>query len=352
MSVSQHTIARRSWQRLVGAHPARELAVGWIWAAVVVGWPSIVLVVHVVSEAILGPLALPFTPARFLWTLLADAVLLGVLISARIALRRGAAVDLLALQPILPASLRGGDSLAKEIDDVAPPLRVLGTCVGLGGGLAMATLDPVLRGLYDHASAFDPRYLLFVLQIMLFGALGARLFMTEVHMTRAYARLGERVELDLLDHAAVLVFGRKGLRSVAVWVLVSSAVSMFWVLDAAGSANVGLPFVLLGIATAALVAPSLGVRRNLARVKARELDVVTRAIRGERHTLLGEGGSEEPGRAGHLADLIAYESYVRGIREWPFDLSIVSRSLLFVVLGCGSWLGAALVERLLGLLLD
>ena len=40
------------------------------------------------------------------------------------------------------------------------------------------------------------------------------------------------------------------------------------------------------------------------------------------------------------------------VRDWPFDLSIVSRSFLLSLLGAGSWLGGAVVERLLNLLLD
>jgi len=43
---------------------------------------------------------------------------------------------------------------------------------------------------------------------------------------------------------------------------------------------------------------------------------------------------------------------VKSVREWPFDLSIVSRSGLLILLGAGSWLGGAVVERLLNRLLD
>jgi len=43
---------------------------------------------------------------------------------------------------------------------------------------------------------------------------------------------------------------------------------------------------------------------------------------------------------------------VTSIRESPFDVSIAARSALLIVLGAGSWLGGAVVERLLGLALD
>jgi hypothetical protein len=53
-----------------------------------------------------------------------------------------------------------------------------------------------------------------------------------------------------------------------------------------------------------------------------------------------------------LANLIAYRSLVNGVSEWPFDLSTLLRTGLIVALGVGSWLGGALVERLLGIVLQ
>jgi hypothetical protein len=43
---------------------------------------------------------------------------------------------------------------------------------------------------------------------------------------------------------------------------------------------------------------------------------------------------------------------VKSLREWPFDLSIIARTALLFVLGGGSWLGGAIVERLLTAALD
>ena len=51
-----------------------------------------------------------------------------------------------------------------------------------------------------------------------------------------------------------------------------------------------------------------------------------------------------------MADLIAYRSLVQSVHEWPFDVSSLARFLLFGALGVGSWLGGALVERLLDIL--
>ncbi|MCZ6783588.1 MAG: hypothetical protein O7G30_09800, partial [Proteobacteria bacterium] len=48
---------------------------------------------------------------------------------------------------------------------------------------------------------------------------------------------------------------------------------------------------------------------------------------------------------GHLSDLLAYRAYVESLREWPFDTSTLVRFALYTLIPVGSWLGGALVER-------
>ena len=53
-----------------------------------------------------------------------------------------------------------------------------------------------------------------------------------------------------------------------------------------------------------------------------------------------------------LADLVAYRGLVDAAREWPFDASTVRRFGLYMLIPLGSWLGGALVERLMFLETD
>ena len=53
-----------------------------------------------------------------------------------------------------------------------------------------------------------------------------------------------------------------------------------------------------------------------------------------------------------LANLIAYRGLIDGVSEWPFNLSTLLRTALIVALGVGSWLGGALMERLLNIVLQ
>jgi hypothetical protein len=62
-------------------------------------------------------------------------------------------------------------------------------------------------------------------------------------------------------------------------------------------------------------------------------------------TEAAEAGSKLPG-------LLAYKREVASVREWPFDAPALTRFFLYVAIPLGSWVGGALVERLLGAVLD
>lgn len=96
-------------------------------------------------------------------------------------------------------------------------------------------------------------------------------------------------------------------------------------------------------ALAAFVLPLVGARRRVRELKQAELARVRAALRDARGTALAGG----PAPGGRLADLLAYEARLQAVAEWPVDASTLLRLGLYLVLGLGSWLGAALVERLL-----
>jgi len=337
---------------LIRQFETSKLSPGWIGLGLAIAYPIFVWFVHMIADAALGPLALPFSPGRFAGSVMVNGALFGLILTGHARLYLGAVSDLQELRPVLPGDDADLTRLMRELPNLSLRVRWIVTAAGMLGGLAVATLDPTLRDLYSHMARSDPRYVVYLAQNMVFGALGTRLFATEVHMTRAYARLGERVEVDLLDLSKVFIFAQKGLRSVLIWVLISSAFSMFWVLDSAGEANIFLPLAVLVLVIVALVGPTLGIHRSIRAAKAKELALLSEAIRVERTVALApRRGGAHPEDA-RLGNLIQYQSFIKSLREWPFDLSIASRSFLLIVLGAGSWLGGALVERLLNLLLD
>ncbi len=348
---SAHESAPRTSHSDLRWRVSRNLGPGWLGLGVSVAWLLYVAFAHWLANQMFGPKPLPFGPAHYAWNMLVNAALLGFVVGGAASLKRSVGEDLRELQPILPNNGETLESVEHRIGTHSRRVGFLATLVGVISGVAVATLDPRLRDLYGHLSLFDPRYITFVTQNILFAVFLTRLFVSEIHMTRAYARLGEQVEVNLLAPTMLLVFGRKGLRSVVLWVSISTLFSMFWVLDSAGQANPVLAIAVLALAIVALIAPTMGIRRNISVAKAAELEVVSQALRSERDAMLSPQRIERPVDDGRLGSLIQYHAFVKSVREWPFDLSTVSRSLLFIALGVGSWLGGAVVERLLDQLL-
>jgi hypothetical protein len=140
---------------------------------------------------------------------------------------------------------------------------------------------------------------------------------------------------------------------VLLYAIGTAVFSLFWLSPStAGSANFALLILLLVLATAALVLPVRGVHRSIRRAKQAELDWVRRAIRADLAALRAPEAKRSGEAAARLPALLDAEARVQSVREWPFDLSTLVRFTLYVMVGIGSWLGAALVERLLGAALD
>jgi hypothetical protein len=296
------------------------------------------------------PLRLFSVEAR-IGSLLINGLLLGYIPTANALLHRGVERDLRDLRPVLRRSEEEWQQLLSETTAVPSPALWLATGIGLCVGAGMASLDPVIRGAYSGLSVLDPRFLWLLLHNSVVMALGLRLFATEAYLSRAYARIGkEFVEVDLLDLAPLAPFARKGQRSVVLWAVLSAIISFFWVLGSAGQANIVFPLLFVIVVTSAFLQPAMGVRRRIRAAKRAELERVHGALRVERGRLL-EAGPETDDSRTRMADLVAYRSLVQSVHEWPFDVSALARFLLFGALGVGSWLGGALVERLLDVLL-
>jgi hypothetical protein len=181
----------------------------------------------------------------------------------------------------------------------------------------------------------------------LVGWLMARSIFEELRVALLFLRIGERIErVELFDLRPLEPFARRAVEGVLVWVIGASLTS---ILFAGGWASATLPqlvgtILLMGLVAFAL--PLLGVHRRIRAAKDEELERILPALRAEREALLADG----PGA--RLAGLLALRAQVREVREWPVDLSTLVRLLLYLAIGLGSWVGAALVdlglERALG----
>jgi len=259
---------------------------------------------------------------------------------------RGAAHDLDDLAPALRAGPTEIRDLQREITR-APRgwVRVAGV-VGLVFAFVAVRFQPMIWVADRLPPPTDPAFLWLLGRNMLNSWFLARAVMLEVLLARAFSRVGDRLPaVDLLDRAQLAPFGRRGLRSVLLWMLLLSLFAPLYVLGAAEPLLVVALVFLVSFAATAFLLPVRGAHRRIAAAKEHELTRVRAALHEARSRVLAAPSDAVQG--GRLADLVAWEQRVAAAREWPFGAPTVWRFALYTGIGLASWIGAALVERAL-----
>lgn len=322
----------------------------WIFAVVVPAWLVILAVYHYLA---IGPEAFRAVDPEIAWFELVHALIIGYLPASIAYSLRGARRDLHALRP----ALRLSDTQFRD--------RLL--ALGTFNGAQLFLLVVLLVGL-SQASLFgpspsptwpegrpplgDPRMTWIMLRNGIIAALGAQLVYVDVTVARRFSKIGETwAAIDLLDLSPLAPFARRGLRSVLIWTGLTILTSLLFLVSWARPAARAALVLILSVAAIVLLLPVLGVHRRAREAKGAELERVREALRSERDALLA---AREPGAVAdpRLSNLIAYERRIESARTWPFDPGTLVRFGLYVTLGVGSWLGGAIVERLLGSALD
>ena len=277
------------------------------------------------------------------------AMLAGYLPTARHFVAIGAERNFAALRPLLGATPTGPEEIERRfLRFEAAPARTAGL---LGMLIAPITALIVDRdpGLYLQPGYWGPETgFAWLVGSFVGWNLGGFLYETLAY-ARRFSDLALRVDrIDLVDLRPLAPFARQGLRAALLWLVLISLLSVN-ALDVTWFGVVAA--IALAGATAALVLPVRGVHLCLRRTKNVELERVNAALRGDLAPLAASGiAAHHPNLS--LSDLLTYRAFVESVREWPFDAPTIFRFALYLVIPLGSWLGGALVERLLGAALD
>jgi len=173
------------------------------------------------------------------------------------------------------------------------------------------------------------------------GRFSLELVWTALHLTQLAKRLPE---LNLLDADSFKPFAQQGVQSALLIIILMSINGH--IAFRPGSGVIGatvLITVMLVLTMIALILPVRGIHRRIQARKHEELAVIREQIRLERDKLLT--GSYQTTE--NLPVLLAMETRIERVPEWPFDIGSLSRFSFYLLLGLGSWVGAALVERLM-----
>ncbi len=275
------------------------------------------------------------------------ALIIGYATAALAYARRGHETTLRDLRPVLGCNDAELSALQREVRRFhMAALRRTGLIAAIGAILATYFTTNAAQRLGHPA-------LLWVLwQNALVSWLLARTIAHDLRVSRVFSRATERhAEIELFDLTPLTPLAGRGLQSA---LLIVVAISLFSLFLGTGDPSPLVPltqtFTVL-LAAFALILPSLGVRR---RVRAAKRDESVR-LSEELRAIRAQGAPTEAPKKreieSRLATLLALKQHVGAAREWPFDLGTLGRFLLYAVIGVGSWLGAATVERLLDLLL-
>ena len=145
-----------------------------------------------------------------------------------------------------------------------------------------------------------------------------------------------RIQVDLLDLERLDEFGRRGTESAAFWLLGSSVAALLFAVYPFSLLHFAILCATIALGTTALLRPMLGVRRRVVEAREAELAAVRSAIRTARRS---EGYPEA------LPAMLAWEARVAAINPWPFDAGSALRFGALGALAVGSWVGGALIER-------
>jgi hypothetical protein len=170
--------------------------------------------------------------------------------------------------------------------------------------------------------------------------------------SRRLSQIGrEHLQVDLLDLRSLAPLTRQGLRYALLIVGLISILA----LNLFDSEKQGILFVLvtanavaLAAAATALLLPLRGARQAIITAKRAELDWSDAELRRARAALDGDAAR---GGARTLADLVAWRGLVAAVSEWPLDAPALGRFALYLAIPVGSWLGGALVERIVDVVL-
>ncbi len=162
------------------------------------------------------------------------------------------------------------------------------------------------------------------------------------------SRMSNHIEsLDLLHMQPYRPLIRQGLTNALLVFGMVSVLSLLGVESRYWPALIGFWIAFTVLAWIGLMLPLRGIRRKFKAAKNQELEWCRASLKTARDALKS-GSGEGPS----IADTLAYQSMIENQRNWPFDHSVLARFALYLLIPLGSWLGGALVERGVDLILS
>ena len=196
-----------------------------------------------------------------------------------------------------------------------------------------------------------PWFLVFV--PLNFALIGKGVYYTIVEDRFSRETRNASLQIDLLHPERLAPFTRAALRRSLLWIVGTSLCLLLFLNDAVSPAGI-LPFVvaIMVVACLALVAPLTGIHRKISAAKKDELRAVRTSIAKFRDEVLhGTNPTKSNDAAHRLTGLVAYEARLEKTSEWPIDLPTLGTFSFYLAIPVISWVGGALMERVIDVLI-
>lgn len=221
--------------------------------------------------------------------------------------------------------------------------------------LAITAFSGAVPGLEIYSSGWNPYDVSLwtwdtgthrILSLMIGWHLGRSVYVLIHNAQQMSATILADQGFELFDPAPLQAPIREGLRNTLIVSSFAAIMTPFlidpryWVMVSV-IAGLTIAFASLG-----MILPARGVAQRMARAKADELARISPLIIAKHKQLQNAATDDVAARIStELNAMLDYRQRVEQMREWPFDRSALSRFGLYLLFPVFSWIGAALVER-------
>jgi hypothetical protein len=251
------------------------------------------------------------------------ATILSLLVAVALGMQRYMRLKDIEDEPILADLLPG--EIAPYIPDPSSGRTLL--WAGSGGAVAGLVFSVIAVPAFVRTQHFIA-FLWFAFVMALLGTMFARgIIMSRIGARELTDRIDRDLTVNLLRIDDLAVIGRASSRIALIWVSVAAVACLFFVGGQTPGLTIGLLVLSSGMALWIFFGSLERVHRKIRKAKRAELDHIRHEIAATR----AESFHDERAAA-RLHGLIAYETRIAAVHEWPFDQSTLWRVGVYVLI--------------------
>jgi hypothetical protein len=263
---------------------------------------------------------LSLSPREHAW----PAAILSLLIAVVLGMQRYGRLKDLGDAPALERLVHcDAMAVAFDLAEVRARIRRAGMLGAIAGFAAtFAAIPADVR--HDHL----PIFLWFAVVLAVTGALFARgAVMTRAAARQFTLRIDRDLKVDLLRVDELSVIGRSSARTALIWLCAAAVICLFFVSGDAPIPVIATILLSAGMAVWIFYRSLDQVHRRIRAAKLAELDRLRHSIAEARIEAI-----QDHTAATRLHGLLAYETRIEAVREWPFDQLTLIRVTAYVLI--------------------